>query len=151
MPGSDWGRRSESCCKTLVGNMAVSTAWKISRGPATSSTTGVWNVLCHTCQEQKKWWENVIFTIHVISRLTALLSWAASLGWTSAVTCCNVYREYHEAVPPPQFFCFYVIIRTLILLVPSLKLSFIWSATTFNSRIVWMTVFASFCLNLFNM
>ena len=46
-------------------------------------------------QEQKKWWENVIFTIRVLSRLTALLTWAASLGWTSAVTCCNTYREYH--------------------------------------------------------
>ena len=38
---------SKSCCKTPLGNMAVSTAWQISRGPATSSTTGVWDVLCH--------------------------------------------------------------------------------------------------------
>ena len=54
--------------------------------------------MCETCpviyyQEQKKWQENVIFTIHVLSRLTALLTWAATLGWTSAVTCCNIYRE----------------------------------------------------------
>ena len=49
-------------------------------------------------QEQKKWWENVIFTIRVLSRLTAVLTWAASLGWTSAVTCCNMYREYHVPV-----------------------------------------------------
>ena len=47
MSGSDGGRHSKSCCKTPLGNMAVSTAWQISRGPATSSTTGVWNVLCH--------------------------------------------------------------------------------------------------------
>ena len=33
--------------KTPLGNIVVSTAWQISRGPATSSTTGVWNVLCH--------------------------------------------------------------------------------------------------------
>ena len=46
-------------------------------------------------EQKKKWWENVIFTIHVLSRLTALLTWAASLVWTSAVTCCNIYREYH--------------------------------------------------------
>ena len=48
--------------------------------------------------QKKKRWENVIFTIHVLSRLTALLTWAASLGWTSAVTCCSIYREYHEPV-----------------------------------------------------
>ena len=101
MSGSDWGRRSKSCYKTPLGSMAVSTAWQISRGPATSSTTGVWNVfviLRSIYQEQKKWWENVIFTIRVLSRLTAVLTWAASLGWTSAVTCCNIYREYHVPV-----------------------------------------------------
>ena len=49
-------------------------------------------------QKKKKWWENVIFTIRVLSRLTALLTWAASLGWTSAVTCCNIYGEYHTPV-----------------------------------------------------
>ena len=36
-----------------------------------------------------------MFTKRLVSRLTALLAWAASLGWTSAVTCCNIYREYH--------------------------------------------------------
>ena len=57
MSGSDWGIHSKSCCKTPLGSMAVSTAWQISRGPATSSTIGVRNVLCHIYQEQKKWWE----------------------------------------------------------------------------------------------
>ena len=48
MFGSDWGRHSKSCCKTPLASMAVSTAWQISRGPATSSiTTGVWDVLRH--------------------------------------------------------------------------------------------------------
>ena len=47
MSGSDWGGHSKSCCKTPLVNMAVSTAWQISRGPANSSTTGVWDVLCH--------------------------------------------------------------------------------------------------------
>ena len=104
MSGSGWGRHSKSCCKTPLGSMAVSTAWQISRGPA-ASTTGVWNVLCHIYQEQKKkWWDNVIFTIRVPSRLTALLTWAASLGWTSAVTCCNIYREYY--VPTCTFWVF---------------------------------------------
>ena len=57
----------------------------------------------------------MIFAIHVLWRLTALLTWAASLGWTSAVTCCNIYREYHA---PVVFTLSYV--RTAILLVPSL-------------------------------
>ena len=44
--------------------------------------------VCEMCfvvhyQEKKKWWENVMLTIiHVLSRRTALLTWAASLGWT---------------------------------------------------------------------
>ena len=99
MSGSDWGRHLKSCCKTPLGSMAVSTAWQISHGPATSSNTGVWNVRCHigVYQELKKW-ENVIFTIRVLSRPTAVLTWAASLGWTFAVTCCNIYREYHVPV-----------------------------------------------------
>ena len=45
--------------------------------------------VCEIClviyQEQNKWWDNMIFTIRVLSRLTALLTWAASLGWTFAV------------------------------------------------------------------
>ena len=48
MSVSDWGRHSKSCCKTLLGNMDVNTAWQISRGPANSSATGVWDVFCHT-------------------------------------------------------------------------------------------------------
>ena len=46
-------------------------------------------------EQNKKWWENVIFTKRVLSRLTAPLTWAASLGWTSAVTCYNIHREYY--------------------------------------------------------
>ena len=135
MSGSDWGRHSKSCCKTPLGNVAVSTAWQTSRGPATSSTTDEWDVLCHIYQGQnKKWWENVIFTIHVLSRLTALLSWAASLGWTSAVTCCNIYRV-------PRTYSIHKIIRTSILLVPSLNLSFTWNVTRSNSRTILMVLF----------
>ena len=40
----------------------------------------------------------MIFTIHVLSTLTALLTRAASLGGTSAVTCCNIHMEYHAPV-----------------------------------------------------
>ena len=126
MSGSDWGRHSKSCCKTPLGNMAVSTTWQISRGPA-ASTTGVWNVLSYLvcCQEQNKRWENVIFTIHVLSRLTALFTWAASLGWTSA--CCDLLQHFQGV---PRTCSFYIIIRTSILLVPSLHSVLL---VTFNS------------------
>ena len=95
--------------------------------------------------QEQKWWENM-FTIRVLSRLTALLTWAASLGWTRAVTCCNIYREYHAPTCS-----FYKIIRTSILLVPSFKLSFIWNATSSNYRIIWMAFFYQFWFILFNM
>ena len=95
-------------------------------------------------QLQRKCWEYLMFTIRVMSRLTALLTRAASLGWTSAVTC-NMYTE-------PRICIFYVIIiRTSILRVPSLKLCLIENVTRSNSRIVWMTVFAQLCFILFHM
>ena len=141
MSGSDWGRHPKSCCKTPLASIAVSTAWQTSRGPATSSTTCVWNVLCHIYQEQKKWWENVIFTIRVLSRLTAVLTWAARLGWTSAVTCCNFYREYHQV---PVVFEFLHHTRTSIVLGSSLKHSIAWNVTKSNYRII-LYVDGSFC------
>ena len=147
MSGSGWGRHSKSCCKPPLGNVAVNTAWRISHGPATSSTTGVWNVLCHIYQQQKKWWENVIFTIRVLSRLTVVLTWATSLGWTSPVTCCNIYMEYHV----PVLFEFLHHIRTSILLASSLKWSSIWNVTRSISRVMWTAVFAEFCFILVNM
>ena len=52
----------------------------------------------------------MIFTIRVLSRLTAVLTRAASLGWTSAVTCYNIYREYHV----PAVFEFLYHINTYI-------------------------------------
>ena len=65
---------------------------------------------------------------HTLSRPTALLTWAASLGWTSAVTCCNIYLQ-----GVPRTCCFYIIIiRTSILLVPSP----LHSVLTFNNNIM---------------
>ena len=50
----------------------------------------------------------------------AVYLWAESLGWTSAVTCCNIFRGYHWPVVFRKLY-----ISTSILLVPSsLKLSF---------------------------
>ena len=89
----DWGRRSKSCCKTPLGHLVANTAWQISRGSATP-TTGVLNVLRY---REKKWWENVIFTKHVLSRLTAPLTWAA-LPWARPLllpAATFIYREYY--------------------------------------------------------
>ena len=98
LSGSDWGRHSKSWCKTPLGSMAVRLLDKYRAG-LQLLLRQVCEMCFVVCQEQKKWYENVIFTIRVLSRLTALLTWAASLGWTSAaVTCCNIYREYHAPV-----------------------------------------------------
>ena len=91
---SDWGRHSKRCCMTPLGNLAVSTAWQISRESATSSSTGVWNVLFHIPRAEEEAMRECGIHQHVLSRLTALLTWAPSLGWTSALTCCNSHREY---------------------------------------------------------
>ena len=90
-------------------------------------------------EQNKKWWEDGIFTIRVLSRLTVLLTWAASLGWTSAVTCCNIYREYHVSV--------YILVFTrchhtkVDFSRPITQIVFhMWNVTRRNSRIIWMTV-----------
>ena len=63
--------------------------------------------VCEMCfviyREQKKCWENLIFTIRVLSRLTALLTWAASLGWT----CCDLLQHVQGV---PRTCSFYVIV-----------------------------------------
>ena len=144
MSGSDWGRHSKSCSKKPLGSMAVSTAWQISRGPATSSSTGVWDVLCHKYKEQKKCWENVIFTIRVLSRLTALLN--LSRKKPGLDLCCDLL---HHLQAVPRTCSFHKIGRTSIfLLVQSLKLTFIWNVTRPNSRIIWMVYFHQFCFIL---
>ena len=51
------------------------------------------------CQEQKKKpWYNELFSIHALSRQTALLTLAGSLGWISTATCCGIYKDYHKPV-----------------------------------------------------
>ena len=64
-----------------------------------------WNFFYHRCVKcalsyvkSRRSDEKVIFNMHVLSRLAALLTWAASPGWTSAVTCCYIYRVYHAPV-----------------------------------------------------
>ena len=91
----------------------------------------------------------MLFTIRVLSTLTALLTWAASPGWTSAVTCCNIYREYHV----PVELCFLVFTLSY-----QVHVHRFWSSLTClsyekvirsNSRSMWMALFAQFCLILF--
>ena len=140
MSGSDWVRHSKNCCKTPHGNLAVILLEKYRAGLQLLPPQG-----CEMCsviyQEQKKWWENVIITIRVLSRLTALLRWAACLGWTFAVTCCNMYSENHVPVvftlSCAHRFCSFH---------HSNCISFIWNVTRSNSRIIRMAAFAQFCL-----
>ena len=83
--------------------------------------------------------------IHVLSRLTALLTWATSPGWTSAETCCNVYKEYHASVVftlsyVRQFCSSHHHSNCLI-----------WNVTRSEFRNIWMSFFAWLCSILFNM
>lgn len=145
MSGSDWGRHSKSCCKTPLGSMAVSTAWQISRGPATSSTTGVWNVLCHILSRA----EEVMRECDIHHTRSIKTNSAVNLSRKPGLDLCCDLLQHLQGVP--RTCSFYIIIRTSILLVPSLKLSFIWNVTRSNSRIIWMAFFAKFCFILFNM
>ena len=83
--------------------------------------------------------------------LTAPLIWAASLGWVSAVTCFNIYREYYVLITVGKLSNFFILHYYRALLAPSLKLSFIWNVARYNYFILWMIVFAQlgFCFILF--
>ena len=138
MSGSYWGRHSKSGCKTLLGNMAVSAAWQ--------NIARACNFFYHRCVKcallyvkSRRSNENVIFNIHVRSRLSAVnLSRKPGLD-----LCCDLLQHLQGV---PRSCSFYKIIRTSILLVPSLKLSFNWSVTRSNSRIIWMAFFINFVL-----
>ena len=66
------------------------------RYPRTAEIWGKWERT--VCLSRAGWWENVMLTKRVLSRLTAPSTWAASLGWTSSMTCCNIYMEYYVPV-----------------------------------------------------
>ena len=145
MSGSDWGRHSKCCCKTPLGSLAVSTTWQISRGPATSSTTGVWDVLCHIWSRAEVMREcDIRHTRAIKTSLGVNLSRKPGLD-----LCCDLLQHLQGV---PRTCSFYIFIRTSILLVPSsLKLSFIWNVTRSNSRFIWMAFFTQSCFILFNM
>ena len=145
MSGSEWGRHSKSCCQTPLGNMAVSTAWQTSRGPATS-TTGVWDVLCHTLSRAEEVMGECDFH-HTRAIKTNSAVNLSRKPWLDL--CCDLLQHLQGV---PRTCSLYIIIRTWILLVPSsLKLSFIWNITRSNYRIILMAFFAQFCFILFNM
>ena len=122
MSGSDWGRHSKSCCKTPFGSTAVSTAWQISRGPATSSTTGVWNVLCHM-----SWAEEVLRECDIHHACSIKTNSAVNLSRKPGLDlCCCDLLQHLQGIP--RTCSFYIIIRTSILFVPSLH-----SVLTFNN------------------
>ena len=150
MSGSDWGRHSKSCCQD--------TARKYCCEYCLINIARACNFFYHRCvkcalsyiiKSRRRSDEAVWYSpfIHVLSRLSALLTWAASLGCTSASNCCKIYREYHAHV----FFTFsYVRTHRFCSSHHSNSLSY-EKVTRPNSRIIWMAFFAQFCGILFIM
>ena len=95
LSGSDWGRHSKSCSKTPLGNMAVSTAWQISRGPATSSTTGVWDVLCHILSTA----EEVMIECDIHHTRAIKTNSAANLSRKPGLDLCCDLQQHLPGVP----------------------------------------------------
>ena len=140
---------SKSCCKTPLGNMAVSTAWQISRGLATSSTTGLWDVLCHILSRAE---EEMMRECDIYHTRSIKTNSAVNLSRKPGLDLCCDLLQHLQGVTVPRTCSFYIIIRTSLLLVPSsLKLSSIWNVTRSNSRIICMAYFAQFCFIMFNM
>ena len=153
MAGSDWGRHSKSCCKIPLGNLAVRTLWQISRGPATSSTTGVWNVLCHISRAA----EEVSDECDIDHTRSIKTNTAVSLSRKPRLDlCCDLLQHLQGVLRTCRKKTNSCSVFTLSIVrwfcsVPSpIKLSFIWNVTRSNSRIIRMTVFAQFYLILFD-
>ena len=148
MSGSDWGRHSKSCCKTPLGSMAVSTAWQISRGPATSSTTGVWNVLCHISRAEEVMRECDIHHTRSIKTTSGV-----NLSRKPGLDLCYDLLQHLHGVPRTCSFWVFTSYTYIDFAPPHhlSSLSYIWNVTRSNSRIMWMAVFAQFCFILFNM
>ena len=123
MSGSDWGTCSKSCCKTPLGNVAVSTAWQISPGPATSSTTGVWNVLCHILSRAE---EEAMRECDIHDTRSIKTNSAVKLSRQPGLELCRDLLQHLQGVP--RTCSFYIILRTLTLLVSSLH-----SVLTYNN------------------
>ena len=99
MSGSDWGRHSKSCCKIPLGNMAEYCLTNIAQACNFlyhNRCVNMWFVIYYQAFEQKKCWENVVFTIHVLSRLTVLLTWAASKPRLDV--CCDLLQHLQGAI-----------------------------------------------------
>ena len=152
MSGSDWGRHSKSCCKTPLGSMAVSAAWQISRRPATSSTTGVWNVLClhiSTAEEVMR----VMRECDIHRTRSIKTNSGVHLSCTPGLDLCCDLLHHLQGVPRTCSFWVFTSYTYIDFAPPHhlSSLSYIWNVTRSNSRIMWMAVFAQFCFILFNM
>ena len=100
MSGSDWGRHSKSCCKTPLGNMAeycLTNNARVCNFLYCDGFVNMWFITSIYYQVfELKWWENEVVTIHVQSRLTALLTWAASKPRLDV--CCDLRQHLQGAV-----------------------------------------------------
>ena len=110
--------------------------------------TGVWDVLCHILWVLSR--EDVMRECDIHHTRAIKTNNAVNLSRKPGLDLCCDLLQHLQGVP--RTCSFYIIIRTSILLVPSsLKLSFIWNVTIYNSRIIWMACFGQFCSILFNM
>ena len=102
--------------KTPLGNMALSTAWQISRGPANSSTTGVWDVLVIYLVLSRAE-EEVMRECDVQHTRAIKTNSAVNLSRKPGLDLCCDLLQHVQGVP--RTCSFYIIIRTSILLVPA--------------------------------
>ena len=114
--GSAWRRHSKSYCKTPLGNMAVSTAWQILRGPATSSTTSVRDVFCHVLGVLSRA-EEVMRECDIHRTRAIKANSAVNLNREPGLDLCCDLMQHLQGVP--RTCSFSIITRTSILLVPS--------------------------------
>ena len=132
----------------------ISVSWKVKMQLAMQVllqhyTSGViacvWDVLCHLLSRA----EEVMRECDIHHTRAIKTNSAVNLSRKPGLDLCCDLLQHLQGVP--RTCSFYIIIRTSILLVPSLlKLSFIWNVTRSNSRIIWMAFFAQFCFILFN-
>ena len=145
MSGSDWGRHSKRY-RSEIWLWVLLDKYRAGLQLLLPQVCEMCFVIYYQEQKKKEWWENVIITIHVLSKTNSTVNLSRKPGLDF---CCDLLQHLQGV---PRTCNFYKIIRTSILLVPSsLKLYFISNLTRSNSRIILKAFFAQFVFILFNM
>ena len=84
---------------TPLGSIAVSTAWQISRGPATS-TAGVWDVICHTISRA----EEVMRECYIHHTRSIKTNSAVNLSRKPGLDLCCDLLQHLQGVPRTSSF-----------------------------------------------